>query len=56
MTIFLALVLAIISLALAVGVTIDYVLNRSPKAKRPRMSRLTPKQFEELKTWDIFND
>jgi len=51
MVLFLSFVLMMVAIALLVGVVLDYFFNRHPRAKRPRRSRLTYEQFEEMKTW-----
>jgi hypothetical protein len=56
MEMFLAFVLAVIALAFAIGLTVYYSTTYSGYGRRPRRSRLTPEQFEELKTWGVFNE
>lgn len=54
MTLIIAGILAIIAVALAAGVTLDYMLNRRPRARRRH--GLTADQIEQLYRLEHWND
>jgi hypothetical protein len=56
MVIFLGFVLAVIALAFAIGLSVYYTTTYSGYGRRPRRSRLTYEQYQELKTWGVVNE